>query len=126
MKYFLLVLLSVSFGFGAMAQVQKENRFVVNSKVNSLLQKRYDCLQLHKITQKYYHVQLYNGQQIGNARSIKNEFSANFPDISVSIEWESPEYKVWAGDFDTKLAADQALLQIKQAYSNAFIVNPKK
>ena len=109
-----------------MAQVQKNNRFVVTSEVNSLLQKRYECLQLHKTSQKYYHVQLYNGQQIGNARSIKNKFSVRFPEISVSIEWESPEYKVWAGDFETKLAADQALLRIKQSYPNAFIVNPKK
>ncbi len=126
MKYFLVVFFSVVIGFTALAQVQKDNRFVVTESVNSLLQKRYDCLQLHKTTQKYYHVQLYNGRQIGNARSIKNDFSASFPEISVSIEWESPEYKVWVGDFETKLAADQALLRIKQSYPNAFIVNPKK
>ncbi len=75
---------------------------------------------------KYYHIQIYNGQDINKARSIKSMFTEQFPDVTATIEWESPEFKVWIGDYETKLAADQALLKFKPSFPNAFVVNPKK
>ncbi len=102
------------------------NRFIVTKKVDTLLAKRADCFLNTKTSFKYYHIQLYNGQSINKARSVKADFQSNFPNESVVIEWESPEFKVWAGEYETKLAADQALLKMRKAYPNAFIVNPKK
>ncbi len=102
------------------------NRFIVNDKVDALLDKRAECFNKTKTSFNYYHIQLYNGQNIDNARSVKAGFQEKFPGEYVVIEWESPEFKVWAGEYETKLEADQALLKIRKEYPDAFIVNPKK
>lgn len=125
MKSFLFIfflMISVSFyGQDTLAP----NRFIVTAKIDTLLAKRSNCFSHTKTSFKYYHIQLYNGQSMNTARSVKGDFQTKFPEIPVVIEWESPEFKVWAGEYETKLAADQALLKIKQSYRNAFIVNPK-
>jgi len=102
------------------------NRFIVTDKVDTLLAKRSDCFLNTKTSFRYYHIQLYNGQSINRARSIKANFRSKFPGTYAIIEWESPEYKVWAGNYASKLVADQALLKIRKKFPNAFIVNPKK
>jgi len=105
---------------------ERPNRFIVTDKVNRLLTERADCFLNNKTSLKYYHIQLYNGQSINKARSIKSNFQLKFPGMYSVVEWESPEFKVWAGEFETKLAADQALQKIRKEFPNAFIVNPKK
>ncbi len=105
---------------------KRPNRFIVNDKVDHLLDERAECYAKTKTSFKYYHIQLYNGQSINKARSVKADFQLKFPGEYIVIEWESPEFKVWAGEYETKLAADQALLKIRKSYSDAFIVNPKK
>ncbi len=102
------------------------NRFIVTAKVDEVLQKRADCYAQTKTSLKYYHIQLYNGQNINRARSIKAKFNEDFPGIYAVVEWESPEFKVWVGEYENKLKADQALMRIRKKYPNAFIVNPKK
>ena len=121
--HFITLMILVS--LGAFAQQQTDNRFIMNDKVNNLLAKRADCVANTKTSLKYYHIQLYNGQNINKARSIKSKFLENFPGTYAIVEWESPEYKVWVGEYENKLSADQALLRIRKIYPNAFIVNPK-
>ncbi len=125
MKYFFLFaftfLIKVSFG-----QTDTQNRFIVTDKVNKLLEERYQCSVNNKIKTKNYHIQIYNGYNLNKAKSVKNEFLNKFPDIPVVIEWENPEFKVWVGIYENKLSADRALMHLKKAYPNAFIVNPKK
>jgi len=109
---------------GVVAQEQT-NPFVVNEKVENLLAQRTDCYGKTKTSLKYYHIQLYNGQNINKARSIKTKFLEHFPGTYAIVEWESPEFKVWVGEYENKLSADQALKRIRNIYPNAFIVNPK-
>jgi len=99
-----------------------DNRFLVTEKVNSLLEQRANCNVKHN---SVYHIQLYNGQNMNRAKSVKNKFTGLF-DMPASVEWENPEFKVWVGAFENKLSADQALLKIRKEFPNAFIVNPKK
>jgi hypothetical protein len=123
-KKIFIVILFLSFGL--INAQQTTNRFIVTDKVNKALQDRADCYNTVKTSLKYYHIQLYNGQNIDKARSVKAQFQSEFPGTYVTIEWESPEYKVWAGDYPNKLSADKALLAIRHKFPNAFIVNPKK
>ncbi len=102
------------------------NRFIITAKVDTLLAKRANCFKENKTSLKYYHIQIYNGQDINKARSEKAKFEEQFPEVLATLEWESPEFKVWIGEYETKLAADQALLKYKKAFPNAFVVNPKK
>ena len=40
--------------------------------------------------------------------------------------FNTPNYKIWVGNFRDRLEADRALLRIKKSYMNAFIFKPKK
>ncbi len=120
--FFIFSLLFTSF---ALAQNTHENRFIVTNDINQLLLERGQCKNTKK-TKKYYHIQLYNGQNLKKAKRIKKTFLEKFEGVPVLIEWESPEFKVWVGVYENKLSADQALVRIRKEYPNAFIVNPKK
>ncbi len=120
--YFFFILF---FSLNIYSQENHKKSFVVTSEVNRLLNERGSCKNTKK-TKKYYHIQLYNGQNLNRAKKVKRDFLSKFEGIPVIIEWESPEFKVWAGIYENKLSADQALIILRKEYPNAFIVNPKK
>ncbi|MBT8377528.1 MAG: SPOR domain-containing protein, partial [Bacteroidia bacterium] len=43
----------------------------------------------------------------------------------VSMRFNTPNYKIWVGNFTNRLEADRALVRIKRNYMNAFIFQPK-
>ncbi len=124
-RLFLTLIIFTFFSITAIAQTDPSKRFVVTHQVDQLLNERGLCKNTKK-TKKYYHIQLYNGQNLKRAKAVKKDFQQKFQSVPVLIEWESPEFKVWVGIYENKLSADQALVKIRQEYPNAFIVNPKK
>ncbi|MFY0712429.1 SPOR domain-containing protein [Seonamhaeicola sp. NFXS20] len=72
-----------------------------------------------------YKIQIYNGNRTG-AKAAQKEFHESFADWSSRIEYESPNFKIWAGNFRTRLEADRALKRIKRKFPSAFIFKPKK
>lgn len=72
-----------------------------------------------------YKIQVYSGNRSG-AEKARVEFRNVYTDWSTSMEYETPNYKVWIGNFNTQLEADRALLKIKENYIHAFIFKPKK
>lgn len=72
-----------------------------------------------------YKIQIYNGNRSGASAAIK-EFSSSFTDWKSTDTYEPPNFKVWVGDFRTRLEADRALNKIKSKFPNAFIFKPKK
>ena len=64
-----------------------------------------------------------------NAREIaernKAEFLKNYPEIPVYISFQSPNFRLRAGDFRNRSEALKVKQQIQKAYPNAFIVPDK-
>jgi hypothetical protein len=57
------------------------------------------------------------------ARSERDRFTQLFPDIPAqNVTFETPNFKVYVGDFRTKTEAFRAFKQIAKEYKNAFIV----
>ena len=69
---------------------------------------------------KGYKIQLFYGNE-QRAYKVRDKFSEAFPDIKTEIRFFSPEWKVWVGSYKTKLEADFALKEIKEASFNAFV-----
>lgn len=67
-----------------------------------------------------FKIQLFYGEE-KNAYKIRDKFSSMFPDIKVEIKHANPDWKVWAGSYKTKLEADRAIKEIKDAQFNAFV-----
>ncbi|MBN4070112.1 SPOR domain-containing protein [Olleya sp. AH-315-F22] len=75
-------------------------------------------------TEANYKIQIYNGDREGAEKS-RIEFRKSFSDWSTNMKYETPNYKIWIGNFKTRLEADRALLKVKKKFRNAFIFKPK-
>lgn len=90
------------------------------AKISKLLEYKKDLS-----TVDAYIIQVYNGPRKG-AEKTKSDVAGQFPEWSNSIEYEQPNYKIWVGNFRTRLEADRALIIVKKNYNNAFILRPRK
>ena len=69
-------------------------------------------------------IQIYNGSR-NEAKKIKEKFEKSKIDSIVDIVYETPNYKIWVGNYINQLEADRELLKIKKYYSDAFIFRQK-
>lgn len=76
-------------------------------------------------TLRIYKIQVYQSIDPDKAQEEKSNFLDIYDEWPVDIEWNTPNYKVWVGNFATRLEADRALLKIKKNYMNAIIFQPK-
>tara|TARA_R110000868_G_scaffold411532_1_gene705185 strand:+ start:4415 stop:4738 length:324 start_codon:yes stop_codon:yes gene_type:complete len=72
-----------------------------------------------------YKIQVYSGNR-ADAESTQSKFNAAFSKWQSTIVYEYPNFKIWAGNFNTRLEADRSLKEVKQKFSSAFIFKPKK
>nr|WP_321221651.1 SPOR domain-containing protein [uncultured Psychroserpens sp.] len=72
-----------------------------------------------------YKIQLDFGSR-SEAESLKRKFQNTFAQWPAEMVYETPNYKVWVGNFSTRLEADIALLEIKKKFSKAMVFEPKK
>ncbi len=72
-----------------------------------------------------YKIQLYYGN-LNKANEVMKESKEAFPKWSSTIKWETPNYKVWTGNYRTRLEADRALKEVHTKFPNAFIFKPEK
>ncbi len=72
-----------------------------------------------------YTIQLYYGDNNAASNVIK-EFRGKYNSMPSSVIYETPNYKVWVGNFRNRLEADRALLKIKADFPSAFIPKPQR
>ncbi len=72
-----------------------------------------------------YRIQLFSGDN-NEASKIIKEYRSLYPEWSSTIVYETPNYKVWVGNFRNSLEADRALLEIKKTFPAAFRFKPEK
>lgn len=72
-----------------------------------------------------YRIQLFSGDN-SKASEIIQKYREHFPQWSSTIVYETPNYKVWVGNFRNSLEADRALLEIKSEFPAAFRFRPEK
>ncbi|WJJ96788.1 SPOR domain-containing protein [Algibacter luteus] len=103
----------------------QQGNVVVNQdqKINVLLNLKKE-MNKNETDSERYKIQVYSGNRSG-AYDAQKEFSSAFGDWYASIQYETPNFKIWAGNFRTRLEADRALKRIKRKFPNAFIFKPK-
>ncbi|MBT0607730.1 SPOR domain-containing protein [Aequorivita echinoideorum] len=70
-------------------------------------------------------IQLYYGE-LNQANQILKKYKANYPNWPGSIEYETPNYKVWVGNFATRIEAERAMIEIQKDFPTAFILKPER
>lgn len=119
MKYFSITILLLAFSLTTYAQ-QGEVNIDQDSDIDKLLEYKKDIK-----TTKVYRIQVYQNVDPDKAQREKSNFLNSYGEWPVEIVWNTPNYKVWVGNFATRLEADRALAKIKKKYMNAIIFQPK-
>lgn len=72
-----------------------------------------------------YKIQIYNGD-IETSKKILYDFKKEFLNLDGTIVFYTPAYKVWVGNFKTRIEAERNLLLLKTKYPNSIIIQPNK
>ena len=71
-----------------------------------------------------YQIQIYSGES-EKAKTILNEFRQEFRDTDGTIFFFTPNYKVWVGNYKTRIEAERNLIEIRKKYNNVHLIKPK-
>lgn len=72
-----------------------------------------------------YKIQIYNGTS-DNAKKTLTQFKQEFKNLDGTIIFNTPNYKVWVGNFRTRMEAERFLVEIKKRYKPVFLIKPNK
>ncbi len=118
-KYLEFYLIFFTFSFVLQAQQGKVN-ISQDSDIVKLLEFKKDLK-----TSRVYKIQVYQNVDLDLAEREKDNFLNLYEEWPVEIVWNTPNYKVWVGNFATRLEADRAWAKIKKDFMNALIFQPK-
>lgn len=72
-----------------------------------------------------YKIQIFNGDT-ENSKKALLDFKREYKNIDATIVFSTPLYKVWVGNFKTRIEAEKNLNELKKKYPNAFLIKPNK
>ena len=72
-----------------------------------------------------YKIQVFNGDSETSKKTLV-DFKKNYTNMDATIVFSTPAYKVWAGNFKSRIEAERNLAEIKKKYPNAFLIRPNK
>lgn len=72
-----------------------------------------------------YKIQIFNGDS-ENSKKTLISFKKENKNIDGTIVFSTPMYKVWVGNFKTRIEAEKNLQALKKKYPNAFLIKPNK
>lgn len=122
---FNLFVFSILVIFFTQVAIAQPGSVIVNadSEINELLLLKKSLEKENKIDEGFT-IQLFYGE-VELANITLKEYKSSYSSWPASIEYETPNYKVWAGNFATRIEADRALIVLKKRFSGAFILEKK-
>ncbi|MCB0395470.1 MAG: SPOR domain-containing protein [Flavobacteriales bacterium] len=89
------------------------------------LQEAYEKEGREKGTVAGYRVQIYFGsgtEAKNKANQVKSEVLVKYPELSVYVQWDAPNYKVRVGDCRNRFAAEKLKKDLIETFPACFIV----
>lgn len=120
---FVISLLLIFFSQTAIAQSATVS-VNADSKIDELLTIKKRLEKENKLDGGYT-IQLFYGEY-SKANSTLKKYKSSYGSWPASLEYETPNYKVWAGNFGSRIEADRALIEVQKGFPNAFILEKKK
>ncbi len=77
------------------------------------------------VTNTRYKIQIFNGNNELSKKALV-DFKNEFKDYDATIIFNTPNYKVWVGNYKTRIEAERNLKIIIKKYPNALIIKPSK
>ena len=77
------------------------------------------------ITNDRWKIQIFTGDN-ENSKKTLIAFKRDYKEMDASVFFQTPVYKVWVGNFKTRIEAERNLQEIKLKYPNSFLIKPVK
>lgn len=72
-----------------------------------------------------YKIQIYNGDSETSKKTLA-DFRKSNTNFDGTIVFSTPAYKVWIGNFKSRIEAERNLVEFKKKYPNALLIKPNK
>jgi hypothetical protein len=72
-----------------------------------------------------FKIQIFTGEN-EPAKKTLIEFRKTNKNTDATIVFNTPIYKLWVGNYKTRIEAEKKLSELKKKYPNAFLVKPNK
>ena len=123
---YLTLALTLTFFVNSEITIGQNNNVKIEKdvKIDTLLKLK-SALNKDDKSSKKYKIQIYSGTRDG-ANKQESLYKQKYTDWSSTHVFETPNHKIWVGNFRTRLEADRALVEISKTFERAFIFKPKK
>ncbi|MFH6970398.1 SPOR domain-containing protein [Flavobacterium petrolei] len=120
-KAFFISVTLLIFAFNATAQ---DGNITVNQdyKFEQLLNEKRKTNVSNAVNDRYK-IQIFSGES-DKAKNTLNQFRQEFSTLDGTIIFFTPNYKVWVGNFKTRIEAERNLIAIKKSYTNVHLIKP--
>ncbi|MDT0650469.1 SPOR domain-containing protein [Autumnicola edwardsiae] len=122
-KNLIFISFLTAFSYANLSAQNAEITINQDQKIPMLLDLKTEMSEDNKIGDRYK-IQLFYGDN-NEASEVFKEYENKYS-YPAMIDYETPNYKVYVGNFRNRLEADRALLQIKENFPGAFIPKPKR
>ena len=95
-----------------------------DSKFEQLLNEKRKISTSNEINDNYQ-IQIFSGDS-ERAKSTLNKFRQDYSLLDGTIVFFTPNYKVWVGNFNTRIEAERNLVEIRKSYSTVNLIRPSK
>lgn len=72
-----------------------------------------------------YKIQIFNGTS-EESKKVLAQFKKENNQYDATIVFYTPAYKVWIGNFKSRIEAERNLIFLKKKYPNALVIQPNK
>lgn len=118
-----VLLIFLVFNSSQLRAQNKLNSFELMT-VSDLLIKKHS-LESNNELKSTYKLQIFSGS-LKKAEETQVEFESLELDIESRILYQTPNYKVWIGNYRNRIQADRAFEKVKNEYPNTLIIKPGK
>ena len=111
--------------FSGQKIIAQDNKIVLNQdlRFEKLLNEKRK-INSSIVNHQRYNIQIFNGDN-ETAKKTLTSFKKDFKNFDATIVFNTPSYKVLAGNFKTRIEAERNLILIRKTYKNALIIKPK-
>lgn len=119
------IFIFIFLGFSVLKTEAQEGQITVNqsSEITSLMALKKEANASVEDSDRYK-IQIYSGNRSGAEKALSS-YRGKYT-WSSKMVYQEPNYKVWAGNFRTRIEADRALIKVKKKFVSAFIFKPRK
>lgn len=72
---------------------------------------------------EFYKIQIFNGT-MEESKKLLLQFKKDNPNYDATIIFNTPTYKVWVGNYKTRIEAEKNSIVLKKKYPNLFLIKP--